>query len=84
MSNSLREELTRRSEDLQRLGHINDPVLQKMSSEVQSYHSFCPIDTKSAAPSLIYGYRTSLYKAIKSLDGGYYLLRRVEGISYIY
>ena len=81
MSNSLREDLSRRNEDVQRIGNPNDPILQTLSAKVQSYHSFCPVEMASAAPSVIFGYRSSLYKAINSLNGGYYLLRRIEGLN---
>jgi hypothetical protein len=82
MSNQLREDLSLKNEDLQRVGDPNNPILLKLNERVQSYHSFCPIDVASAAPSIIFGYRNSLFKAINSSDGGYYLLRRIEGLNY--
>lgn len=84
MSNQLREDLSRRNEDLQRVGNPNDPILVRLNEKIQSYHSFCPIEVASAAPSVIFGYRSALFKAINAYDNGYYTLRRIEGLKNIY
>jgi hypothetical protein len=81
MSNELRQDLSRRNEDVQRVGNPNDPILLKLNERIQLYHSFCPIEAASAAPSAIFGYRNALFKAMNASDGGYYLLRRIEGLN---
>jgi hypothetical protein len=48
--------------------------------EVGPYHSLLPLDHRVGI-SKIYGYPTPLYRAVSSIDGGVYCLRRIEGES---
>lgn len=48
--------------------------------EIGPYHSLLPLDHRVGI-SKIYGYPTPLYRAVSSIDGGVYCLRRVEGES---
>ena len=69
MSDSLREDLTRRNEDILQIVDPSYPDAQKIPLEVQSYHTLCPIESKRDAPSKLFGYRTLTYKAFNSMDG---------------
>lgn len=54
--------------------------MQGLPHEVGPYHSLMPLDRRMGV-SKIYGYPTPLYRAVSSIDGGVYCLRRVEGES---
>jgi PAB-dependent poly(A)-specific ribonuclease subunit 3 len=59
----------------------NTPV-PGIPHEVGPYHSLLPLDHRMGI-SKIYGYPTPLYRAVSSIDGSVYCLRRVEGKSSI-
>lgn len=60
--------------------HLGNVPVQGLPHEVGPYHSLMPLDRRMGV-SKIYGYPTPLYRAVSSIDGGVYCLRRVEGES---
>jgi len=58
--------------------HLGNVPVQGLPHEVGPYHSLMPLDRRMGV-SKIYGYPTPLYRAVSSIDGGVYCLRRVEG-----
>jgi len=60
--------------------HLGNVPVPGLPHEVGPYHSLMPLDRRMGV-SKIYGYPTPLYRAISSIDGGVYCLRRVEGQS---
>lgn len=49
--------------------------------EVHVYHSLYPLESFENQPlSKMFGYSTFVYKAISSIDGLPYVLRRIEGM----
>jgi hypothetical protein len=60
--------------------HLGNVPVQGLPHEVGPYHSLMPLDRRMGI-SKIYGYPTPLYRAVSSIDGGVYCLRRVEGES---
>ena len=51
-----------------------------LPAEVGPYHSLLPLDHRMGI-SKTYGYQAPVYRAVSSVDGGIYCLRRVEGRS---
>ena len=45
---------------------------------VHEYHSLYPIDSNTERTSRVFGLQSSIYKCLRSLDGKYYCLRRIE------
>ena len=43
------------------------------------YHSLYPLDLHKEKSTKVFGYATWVYKAVSSVDGKTYVLRRVEG-----
>jgi PAB-dependent poly(A)-specific ribonuclease subunit 3 len=82
MSDTLREELQKRNEDVVQVADAHILESLKLPNEVHTYHSLCPIEAQSALGrmSKVYGHPTSTYKAISTTDGRTYMLRRVEGM----
>ncbi|KAI9279488.1 kinase-like domain-containing protein [Umbelopsis sp. AD052] len=74
MSDSLREELTERNEALLKTA----PDLN-LPQELHVYHSLYPLDFQQEKSSQLFGHTTSVYKAMCTLDGRTYALRRIEG-----
>jgi len=60
--------------------HLGNVPVPGVPHEVGPYHSLMPLDRRMGI-SKIYGYPTPLYRAVSSIDGGVYCLRRVEGES---
>ncbi|KAI9325132.1 hypothetical protein BDR26DRAFT_879981 [Obelidium mucronatum] len=79
MEDKLREQLQRQSEASQSTLDPNSPEAQSLPSEVHVYHSLFPLDDKQDRHSKVFGFPTSVYKAISSVDGRPYVLRRIEG-----
>ncbi len=52
---------------------------ETLPSEVNKYHSLYPLEERPGSVSKIFGYPTHVYKAVSSVDGGVYALRRIEG-----
>ncbi|KAJ3069029.1 PAB-dependent poly(A)-specific ribonuclease subunit 3 [Podochytrium sp. JEL0797] len=55
------------------------PEAQTLPSEVHVYHSLFPLDDQNDKHSKVFGFPTSVYKAVSSIDGKTYILRRIEG-----
>ncbi|KAJ3098041.1 PAB-dependent poly(A)-specific ribonuclease subunit 3, partial [Physocladia obscura] len=54
------------------------PEAQMLPSEIHGYHSLFPLDPKPEKLSKVFGFSTSVYKAVSSIDGKPYVLRRIE------
>ncbi|KAM3589870.1 PAB-dependent poly(A)-specific ribonuclease subunit 3 [Umbelopsis sp. WA50703] len=74
MSDNLREELTERNEALLKTA----PDLN-LPQELHVYHSLYPLDFQQEKSTQVFGHPTSVYKAMCTLDGRPYVLRRIEG-----
>ncbi|ORY52958.1 hypothetical protein BCR33DRAFT_693378 [Rhizoclosmatium globosum] len=79
MEDNLRETLQRQSEASRQILDPNTPEAQSLPSEIHIYHSLYPLDDKPDRHSKVFGFPTSVYKAISSMDGKPYVLRRIEG-----
>ena len=62
--------------DATHLGSV--PSGTGLPTEVGPYHSLMPLDHRMGI-SKTYGYQAPVYRAVSSVDGGIYCLRRVEG-----
>lgn len=51
-----------------------------LQQELHVYHSLYPLDYQQEKSTQIFGHPTSVYKAMCTLDGRTYALRRVEGM----
>ncbi|KAF9356856.1 PAB-dependent poly(A)-specific ribonuclease subunit 3 [Mortierella sp. AD094] len=76
ISDTLREELHRK----------NEMILQTVSAqeyglpeELHEYHSLYPLDLTQEKSTEVFGYQSSVYKSMCSVDGRTYALRRIEG-----
>ncbi len=49
-----------------------------LPAQVHMYHSLYPLENTSERRSNIFGYPTSVFKAIRAVDGKCYCLQRVE------
>jgi len=74
----LREELQKRNEAITHVLNSDSPEYQNFPKELHIYHSF-NIIKESEKSTKTFGYPTSVYKSISSVDGKAYALRRVEG-----
>jgi len=74
----LREELQKKNEAITHVLNSNSPEYQNFPKELHVYHSFNIIYEPEKSPKT-FGYPTSVYKSISSVDGKAYALRRVEG-----
>jgi len=74
----LREELQRKNEAITHVLNSDSPEYQNFPKELHVYHSF-NIIKESERSTKTFGYPTSVYKSISSVDGRAYALRRVEG-----
>jgi hypothetical protein len=50
----------------------------KIPNQVHVYHSLYPLENNTERHSSLFGYSTAVYKAIRSIDGKRYVLRRIE------
>jgi PAB-dependent poly(A)-specific ribonuclease subunit 3 len=50
-----------------------------LPAEVGVYHSLACLGTASSIPSRVYGHPAPTYRAVSSVDGAVYCLRRIEG-----
>nr|KAJ3419497.1 PAB-dependent poly(A)-specific ribonuclease subunit 3 [Polyrhizophydium stewartii] len=74
----LRVHLQSRNEAIQQALDPTSAEGARLPARVDAYHTLFPLD-ESRAPSKIFGYPTSVYKAVRSTDGRTYVLRRIEG-----
>ena len=79
MSDTLREELTRRNEEIQQIPDPLHPEFSKLPAELNVYHTICPLEPGVEPPSKVFGCKTGSYKATSSVDGKPYYIRRIEG-----
>ena len=56
----------------------NGSAAQALPREVHVYHTLFPLSNTHEKHSRVFGLPTMLYKAIRSLDGKSYCLRRLE------
>ncbi|KAF7373486.1 PAN2-PAN3 deadenylation complex subunit PAN3 [Mycena sanguinolenta] len=74
-SSELRSLLQGRSEDL----HMAPPHGLNLPEEMQGYHSLIPLENISSTERRKFGnWNSTVYRAVNSLDGGTYCLRRIE------
>jgi hypothetical protein len=55
-----------------------------LPQELHVYHSLYPLDFQQEKSSQLFGHPTSVYKAMCTLDGRTYALRRIEGMGVIF
>ncbi|XP_070554519.1 PAN2-PAN3 deadenylation complex subunit pan3-like [Ptychodera flava] len=67
---------------LQTMALVDPAQFPDLPSEVDNYHSLCPLEIIPTSPlekSSTFGYVTSCYKAVNSKDSKTYCLRRIHG-----
>ncbi|KAG5519800.1 hypothetical protein PMAC_000073 [Pneumocystis sp. 'macacae'] len=74
MSNTLREDLQRKSEAIHQV-----LVDSNLPNQILGYHSLVPLDTLHNRNTRIFGYPSWVYKVFSSNDGYSYVFRRLEG-----
>ncbi|KAJ3170528.1 PAB-dependent poly(A)-specific ribonuclease subunit 3 [Geranomyces variabilis] len=79
LSDHVREELQRKSEAAQQVLDPSSPEFHRLPAEIHTYHSFYPLDVHRDRSLKVFGYPTWVYKALWSVDGKPYVLRRIEG-----
>ena len=72
MDDSYRERLHKRNEAVQNVFSNH-----KLPARVHMYHSLCPLERYENA-SVLFGYVTTVYKAIRTIDGKPYVLKRIH------
>jgi PAB-dependent poly(A)-specific ribonuclease subunit 3 len=78
MSDRLRVELLEKNEATHQVLDPNGSEAQSLPREIHTYHTLYPLQHQADRHSRVFGLATSLYKAISSLDGKSYCLRRIE------
>jgi PAB-dependent poly(A)-specific ribonuclease subunit 3 len=78
ISDRLRVELLEKNEQVHQVLDPNGSEAQSLPREVHTYHTLFPIQNQVEKHSRVFGLATSLYKAIRTLDGKAYCLRRIE------
>ncbi|RUS34651.1 hypothetical protein BC938DRAFT_479338 [Jimgerdemannia flammicorona] len=76
MPDNLREELLEKNEAVLRTANAQE---LNLPSELHVYHSLYPLDEHQEKSPKVFGYPTSVYKAVCTVDGRTYALRRIEG-----
>ncbi|KAF9205090.1 PAB-dependent poly(A)-specific ribonuclease subunit 3 [Podila verticillata] len=76
ISDTLREELHRKNEMILQTVNAQDYGLPE---ELHEYHSLYPLDLTQEKSTEVFGYQSSVYKCMCSVDGKTYALRRIEG-----
>ncbi|KAF9334565.1 PAB-dependent poly(A)-specific ribonuclease subunit 3 [Podila minutissima] len=76
ISDTLREELHRKNEMVLQTVNAQDYGLPE---ELHEYHSLYPLDMTQEKSTEVFGYQSSVYKCMCSVDGKTYALRRIEG-----
>ncbi|KAF9578323.1 PAB-dependent poly(A)-specific ribonuclease subunit 3 [Lunasporangiospora selenospora] len=76
ISDSLREELHRKNEMV--LQNVNAQEYG-LPEDLHEYHSLYPLDFSQQKSTEVFGYQSSVYKSMCSVDGRTYALRRIEG-----
>jgi PAB-dependent poly(A)-specific ribonuclease subunit 3 len=78
MPEQLRIDLLEKNEAIHQILDPNGAEAQSLPKEVHMYHTLYPIQQEGEKHSHVFGLSTSLYKAIRSVDGKVYCLRRIE------
>ncbi|KAF9204526.1 PAB-dependent poly(A)-specific ribonuclease subunit 3 [Haplosporangium sp. Z 27] len=76
ISDTLREELHRKNEMILQTVNAQEYGLPE---EIHEYHSLYPLDLTQEKSTEVFGYQSSVYKSMCSVDGRTYALRRIEG-----
>ncbi|GJJ68070.1 PAB-dependent poly(A)-specific ribonuclease subunit 3 [Entomortierella parvispora] len=76
IADSLREELHRKNEVILQTVNAQEYGLPE---ELHEYHSLYPLDQTQEKSTEVFGYQSSVYKCMCSVDGRTYALRRIEG-----
>ncbi|OZJ02266.1 hypothetical protein BZG36_04701 [Bifiguratus adelaidae] len=76
IADNLRETLQKKNEAT--IATVQVPDLN-LPSELHVYHTLSPLEDVHTKNPQVFGYPTSLYKAVCTVDGRTYALRRVEG-----
>ncbi|CAG8536238.1 2113_t:CDS:10 [Paraglomus brasilianum] len=76
MSDNLREDLQRKNEATLQTVNAQD---YNLPEEIHVYHSLYPLESLSESLGKVFGYPTSVYKSVCTVDGRVYCLRRIEG-----
>ncbi|KAK5582747.1 hypothetical protein RB653_004333 [Dictyostelium firmibasis] len=81
MSESLKQDILNQKSLLYLTLDPNDPRIKNIPPMLNKYHSLYPLDHDASRENQgkMFGYITSVYKAISTLDGLPYAIRRVEG-----
>ena len=84
MTDTLRQDLVRRNALVLSRVEEGDPRYKDTPQSVGRYHTLLPLEDNVLRPqaSKVYLYPTVLHKAISSLDGQPYALRKIEGFRY--
>lgn len=84
MSETLRQELVRRNALILARVEEWDPRHKEIPQSVGRYHSLLPMEDNFLRPqaSKVFLFPTVLHKAISSIDGVAYTLRKIEGFRY--
>ncbi|EGC30020.1 hypothetical protein DICPUDRAFT_42055 [Dictyostelium purpureum] len=81
MSESLKQDIVHQKQLLYMTLDPNDPRIKNIPPMLNKYHSLYPLDQDGAKENQgkMFGYVTSVYKAICTQDGLPYAIRRIEG-----
>ncbi|PSS37274.1 hypothetical protein PHLCEN_2v912 [Hermanssonia centrifuga] len=79
VSDELREELQKRSESI----YITPPSGLDLPEETQGYHSLVPLEPVVGERHNFSNWHSTVYKAINSMDGFPYVMRRIENFRLI-
>ncbi|KAI8907247.1 kinase-like domain-containing protein [Gorgonomyces haynaldii] len=74
----LREFLLRKNEAMLQVADTANEHPRQLPSQVHTYHTLVPLEQHSDKESPMFGYVTSVYKAVRSVDGKMYVLKRIE------
>ncbi|KAG0245012.1 PAB-dependent poly(A)-specific ribonuclease subunit 3 [Mortierella sp. GBA43] len=76
ISDNLREELHRKNETTLQTVNAQEYGIPE---ELHEYHSLYPLEPAQEKSTEVFGYQSSVYKSMCSVDGRTYCLRRIEG-----
>lgn len=84
MPESLRQDLAKRNALILSRLDDNDPRAKDIPHAVGRYNALVPLEDNVLRPqaSKVFLYPTVLHKAVSSLDGQAYVLRKIEGFRY--
>eukprot|EP00027_Filamoeba_sp_ATCC50430_P018522 CAMPEP_0168565566 /NCGR_PEP_ID=MMETSP0413-20121227/13917_1 /TAXON_ID=136452 /ORGANISM="Filamoeba nolandi, Strain NC-AS-23-1" /LENGTH=657 /DNA_ID=CAMNT_0008597453 /DNA_START=148 /DNA_END=2121 /DNA_ORIENTATION=- len=80
MNEDLRNLMTQRTHQILQTLDPEDPRAKSIPPSVHRYHSLFPLDDpQRPLTSAVFGFPTTIYKAISSADGLPYVIRKIEG-----